>query len=186
MKIKYFLLILTVLSMNVFAAEEKKEKADDGKRYYSEEEFHKELVKEVELRLQKIKSGKIVDFSKELLEKEHQLKVKELELKKKEEEFENSKKDFQAQIKEFHGKQQNFLACIDEIDTKEEKRIQHMVDVVSGMKPDSAAQVLSVQDSKISVKILGLLDPAKVSKIFNKMDKEISARLQKQFMTMKK
>ena len=61
-----------------------------------------------------------------------------------------------------------------------------MVDVISGMRPQSAADVLSVQDVDISVKILGDLPPEKVSKIFNSMDKEISARLQKQFMSMKK
>jgi flagellar motility protein MotE (MotC chaperone) len=61
-----------------------------------------------------------------------------------------------------------------------------MVDVVSGMRPQNAADILSVQDVEIAVKILGKLEPTKVSKIFNSMDKEISARLQKQYMNMKK
>ena len=58
--------------------------------------------------------------------------------------------------------------------------------MLSGMKPDAAAQVLSVQDPLIAVKMISKLDSAKVSKIFNKMDKEVSARLQKQFLTMQK
>ena len=61
-----------------------------------------------------------------------------------------------------------------------------MVDVISAMRPQNAADVLSVQDADISVQILEKLDPTKISKIFNSMDKEISARLQKQFMNMKK
>ena len=61
-----------------------------------------------------------------------------------------------------------------------------VVEVISGMRPQNAADLLSVQESDLAVKILGQLDPAKVSKIFNLMDKEISAKLQKQFMTMKK
>ena len=35
-------------------------------------------------------------------------------------------------------------------------------------------------------KIIERIDPQKASKIFNLMDKEVSARLQKQYMYMKK
>jgi flagellar motility protein MotE (MotC chaperone) len=61
-----------------------------------------------------------------------------------------------------------------------------MVEVISGMKPQSAADVLAVQDPDLSVRILGQLEAQKASKIFNLMDKEVSARLQKQFLQMKK
>ena len=61
-----------------------------------------------------------------------------------------------------------------------------MVEIISGMKPVMAGNVLSVQDSDIAVKILSELPAMKISKIFNSMDKEISARLQKQYMNMKK
>ena len=54
------------------------------------------------------------------------------------------------------------------------------------MKPDKAASVLSVQDSEIAVQILQMIDPKKASKIFNFMDKEVSAKLQKQYLQMKK
>jgi flagellar motility protein MotE (MotC chaperone) len=54
------------------------------------------------------------------------------------------------------------------------------------MKPQKAAELLSVQDSDISVKILELIKPERASKIFNLMDKEVSARLQKQYLNMAK
>ena len=54
------------------------------------------------------------------------------------------------------------------------------------MRAAKAAEILSVQESDLTVQILGKLPPEKVSKIFNLMEKEVSARLQKQFMSMKK
>ena len=57
---------------------------------------------------------------------------------------------------------------------------------MSGMKPANAAELLSVQDSTISVQIISKLDPERVSKIFNLMDKAVSARLQKSYINMKK
>jgi flagellar motility protein MotE (MotC chaperone) len=54
------------------------------------------------------------------------------------------------------------------------------------MKPDKAAEVLSVQESDIAVRILQAIDSKKASKIFNFMDKEISAKLQRQYLLMKK
>ena len=53
-------------------------------------------------------------------------------------------------------------------------------------KQAPSLQVLSTQDADISVKILEKIDPTKASKIFNLMDKEVSARLQKQYLNMQK
>ena len=46
--------------------------------------------------------------------------------------------------------------------------------------------MLAVQDPVLSVQLLGMLDSAQVSKIFNQMDKTISAKLQKMYLEMKK
>ncbi len=54
------------------------------------------------------------------------------------------------------------------------------------MRPEKASQLLSVQGAEISVQILSEIDEKKASKIFNLMDKEISARLQKQYLDMKR
>lgn len=160
--------------------------AGPEKRLYTEEEFKKAVMTEAEKLMKKAGSGHLVDFSKELLEKEEALKVKELNLQKKEEQLKVSTVDFSKKLVEFLDAQKKFLGCVDSQNEKSEKRVSQMVDVIAGMKPQSAADVLSVQDPDLSVRILGMLDAQKASKIFNLMDKEVSAKLQKQFMQMKK
>lgn len=162
------------------------EQGSTTKRTYTEEEFKKAVMLETEKIMKKAGSGNIVDFSKELLEKEEAIKVKELNLLKEQEQLKINISDFQKKVIEFQESQKNFLGCIDSQNEKVEKRITQMVEVVAGMKPQSAADVLSVQDPDLSVRILGELDSQKASKIFNLMDKEVSARLQKQFLQMKK
>lgn len=189
-KIIFSFLLLLLFSGAALAQAKKTKDAPKAEakvaKTYTEEEFHKELVKAVAEKLKKVGNAKIVDFSTELLERERQLDVKEQDIQKREDTLSKMNEDFATQIKEFGKKQNDFLSCLDGIEEKEKTRLTHMVDVISGMKPANAAEVLSVQEASISVKILGELDPTKVSKIFNLMDKEISARLQKQYLTMKK
>lgn len=175
-----WLVVLLLISFSVFAQEAKKEKT------FTQKEVDEIVKKETDRILVKIGKEGVVEFTNELLKKEKELKVKESDLKIKEEQIELGMGDFQKRVKEFQEKQKRLLACIDEVEEQQTKRIQHMVDTISGMRPQAASQVLSVQDPEIAVKILGMLDSEKTSKIFNFMDKEISARLQKQYMTMKK
>ena len=65
-------------------------------------------------------------------------------------------------------------------------QLERLLAVIERNWPQNAADVLSVQDPDFSVRILGQMESQKVSKIFNLMDKEVSARLQKQFLQMKK
>lgn len=157
-----------------------------AKHTYTEEEFKKAVMDEAQKLMKKAGSGHLVDFSKELLEKEEALKVKELNVQKENEQLKLNMNDFQKKVVEFQDSQKKFLGCVDAQDDKAEKRVNQMVEVIAGMKPQSAADVLSVQDPDLSVRILGQLEAQKASKIFNLMDKEVSARLQKQFLQMKK
>lgn len=150
------------------------------------EEVQKEIKKEVEKKLEKINSDNIIQFSKGLLKKEERLKLFEASLKKKEEVIVNLEIDLNKKIKNFQKKQKKFLGCIDKIVEKEDDRLKKTVAILEGMRAQNAAELLSVQDVSLAVKLLGALDTKKISKIFNVMDKEISARLQKQYMTMKK
>ena len=184
-----FLIILVTVSSSFAAVKlEKKPVVPAGpvKRLYTEEEFKAAVLEEATKMMKKAGSGHLVDFSKELLEKEEGLKVKELSLKKESEELEMNKGDFKKKLVEFQDSQKKFLGCVDEKNAQADKRVTQMVDVISGMKPQNAAEVLTVQDPDLSVRILRELDSAKASKIFNLMDKEVSARLQKQFLQMKK
>ncbi|MCK6596012.1 MAG: hypothetical protein L6Q33_12500 [Bacteriovoracaceae bacterium] len=178
-------LMLGSLSYAVISADSKDVKAPKAKTY-TEEEFKKALQEEVDKTIKKVSGNHMVDFSKELLQKEEAIKVKELEVKKQEDQLKMNMSDFEKRVKEFQVEQKRFIGCVDGQDEKADKRVTQMVEVISGMRPQNAADLLSVQESDLAVKILGQLDPAKVSKIFNLMDKEISAKLQKQFMTMKK
>jgi flagellar motility protein MotE (MotC chaperone) len=158
----------------------------EDKKSYTAEEFNKAVEEKVHLKINKLHSSGSDDFSKELLKKEKALEIKEIELRKREENVNLVIKDFEGKVIDFNQKQEKILGCLTLQDKMKEDRTKHMVEVVSGMKPDNAAQVLSVQDEALAVEILGKLDAAKVSKIFNVMEKEISARLQKMYMTMKK
>lgn len=161
-------------------------KAEAVKRNYTDEEFKKAVMDEAAKLMKKAGSAHLVDFSKELLDKEEVIKNKELELKKQEEELKLSKSDFQKKIAEFEDTQKKFLGCIEGQKDSTDKRVAQMVEVISGMKPQSAADVLAIQDPELAVKILATIEAQKASKIFNLMDKEVSAKLQKQFLQMKK
>lgn len=178
-------LLLTILS-EAHAANAPAKAVAPEKRTYTEDEFKKAVMTEAEKLLKKAGSGHLVDFAKELLEKEEANKVKELNVQKEQEQLKLNMNDFQKKVVEFQDSQKKFLGCIDSQNEKVEKRVTQMVEVIAGMKPQSAADVLSVQDPDLSVRILGQLEAQKASKIFNLMDKEISARLQKQFLQMKK
>lgn len=172
------LLVMTFLFSSVFASE--------AKKIYTQEDFDKALDEALAKTMKKVGRSKLVDFSKELLKKEDELAQREKALKNQQEQIDVNQRELTERIAEFKKYQTNFLSCLDKKDSDENKRVVHMVDVVSNMRPQTAANLLSQQDPSISIKILGELDPVKVSKIFNMMDKEVSARLQKQYMTMKK
>ncbi len=168
------------------AAAKPVEAAKVERRNYSEEEFKKAVLVEVEKTMKRAGSANLIEFSKELMDKEEQLKVKELEIQKGQDQLKLNQVDFQKKVVEFQDSQKKFLGCVDAQNEKAEKRVGQMVEVISGMKPQNAADVLAVQDPDLSVRILAQLDTSKASKIFNLMDKEVSARLQKQFLLMKK
>ncbi|MCO4792444.1 MAG: hypothetical protein KC493_01935 [Bacteriovoracaceae bacterium] len=183
-----FLVLLILSFMSLSHAKNEKTDKEKGsvKRNYTEEEFQKSVLEEVDKYLKKVGNRKLVEFSKELVKKDQSLKLKEMDISKMKQELTHNQNTFKKKIVEFQKKQERFIGCVDQKELDKNKRVTHMVDVISGMRPQNAADVLSVQDSTISVLILEKLDATKVSKIFNTMDKEISARLQKQYMNMKK
>lgn len=183
-KILLLTFILTC-SLNALAKTEAKKEVT-GKKEYTEEEFKTAVLEEATKLMKKAGSAHLVDFSKELMEKEDAIKMKEMGIKKKEEELKMNQEDFKKKLVEFQDEQNKFLGCVEEKKQKSEARLGHMVEIISGMKPQTAADVLTVQEADLAVRILGELESAKASKIFNLMNKEVSARLQKQFLQMKK
>ncbi len=175
---KTFLTLVMMLSMvSAFA---------QVKRTYSEEEFIKKVNEETKKKVDSIKNKSVSELTKELLDKEEKLKLKELELQKLSDSLKVSENDIAKRYSDLSEKQKSFIGCVEKNEDEGKARIGQLVDMVSNMKPQKAAEVLSVQDSEIAVKILQMIDAKKASKIFNFMDKEISAKLQKQYLLMKK
>lgn len=156
------------------------------KKTYTEEDFIKKVNEEVKSKIETIKNKSVSDLTKELLDKEEKLKLKELDLVKQQDAIKVSESDIAKRYTELAEKQKDFLGCVQKINDESRSRITQVVEMISNMKPDKAASVLSVQDSEIAVQILQMIDPKKASKIFNFMDKDISAKLQKQYLQMKK
>lgn len=153
---------------------------------YTEEEFIKKVNEEVKKKVDSIKNSSVSELTKELLDKDEKLKLKELELQKQQDSLKVSEGEIAKRYAELSAKQQHFIGCVEKNEDDSKARIGQVVETISNMKPQKAAEVLSVQDSEIAVKILQMIDAKKASKIFNFMDKEISAKLQKQYLLMKK
>ena len=156
------------------------------KRVYSEEEFIKKVNEEVKKKVDVIKNKSVSDLTKELLDKEEKLRLKELDLEKQQDSLKVSDSDIAKRYAELSAKQKDFIGCVERNSEESKGRIGQLVEMVSNMKPEKAASVLSVQDTEIAVQILQMIDAKKASKIFNFMDKDISAKLQKQYLLMKK
>ena len=155
-------------------------------KIYTESEFKKKLNEEMSKKIFQKKDKAFISFVSELMQREADLEMRENKFKEQKAQLAISMESFEKRIQDHLGKENELIGCLDSVKGQQEQRITRMVEIISGMKPDKAAQVLSIQDQELAIKILGLLDPKLVSKVFNLMDKEISARLQKQFMTMKR
>ncbi len=178
----FSVLLIILLSYPVFSKDEKK---DNVEKNYSPEEFKKKLNEELVKKIARFSPKNLSNLSKELLKKESDIEIKDNGLAAREKQLQFNEKEFEKKVKSFNTRQKKFIACVDKGHKDIDKRITHMVEVISNMKPDKASKVLSVQDTTIAVKILSKLDAKKASKIFNLMDKEISARLQKLYLNMK-
>lgn len=170
------ILAMFVLTTVAYAAEKK----------YSEEEFVKKVNEEVKKKVETIKNKSVSELTKEILDKEEKIKLREMELVKERDALRASESELGKKYADFEAKQKSFIGCVDRNDDESKARVGQLVELVSNMKPQKAAEVLSVQDSEIAVKILQMIDAKKASKIFNFMDKEVSAKLQKQYLQMKK
>jgi flagellar motility protein MotE (MotC chaperone) len=177
---KYLFLSLFMAS-SVFAAP-----AAVPKKMYSEEDFIKKVNEETKKKVDTIKNKSVSDLTKELLDKEEKLKLRELEIQKHEDSLKVSEDELGKKYADFEIRQKAFIGCVDKNEDESKGRVGQLVDMISNMKPQKAAEVLSVQDTEIAVKILQSIEAKKASKIFNFMDKDISAKLQKQYLQMKK
>jgi flagellar motility protein MotE (MotC chaperone) len=178
------LLLVMILFCKTYAADS----AD--KKIYSKTEFkekvQKMVDKKVDAQIKRIKKSSVADLTREILEREKELEKKEGMLQKKVEQLKRGEESLAKKIFDVENQQKKIIGCIENNKTGQARRVKQLVSMISNMKPVKAADVLSVQDSLISVKILEQIDPKRASRIFNLMDKEVSARLQKQYLNMQK
>ncbi|MCY4644739.1 MAG: hypothetical protein OXB88_08995 [Bacteriovoracales bacterium] len=151
----------------------------------SDDNFDKAVMEEVKKKLKRVQVSNLSSFSYDLLKKESDLKKRETILAEKERQFEISSKDFARGVKKFDSRQQKFLGCLDKNEKNRGERMKRLVKIVGGMKAEKAADLLSIQEPELAIQILASLDSSKTSKIFNLMKREISARLQKEYLLMK-
>lgn len=162
------------------------DKPKNDEKIYTQKEFDEKMLLKLKDEIVKFKQKGIVELTQEVVDKEIELQKRENELRKREEDLNVNLKNFNDKIKQFDERQNNFIACVKKQDEDKNARISKMVQVISSMKPDKAAALITAQDPEISVKILSQLESDKTSKIFNLMDKEKSAQLQKQYLDMKR
>jgi flagellar motility protein MotE (MotC chaperone) len=153
---------------------------------YSQEEFVKKVAEEVKKKVDGIKNKSVSELTKEILDKEEQLALRELVLQKQQDSIKVAEDDLAKKYVEFSEKQKAFIGCVEKNAQESKGRITQLVDMISNMKPQKAAEIISVQETDIAVQILQIIDSKKASKIFNFMDKDVSAKLQKQYLLMKK
>lgn len=173
-----FFALLVLTSFTVFAAPDPK--------VYTEKDFIKKVNDEVKKKVDTIKNKSVSDLTKELLDKEEKLRLREIELQKEHDSLKVSEGELAKKYSDFETRQRAFLGCIKNNEEESKARVGQLVETISNMKPQKAAEILSVQDSEIAVRILQMINPKTASKIFNFMDKEVSAKLQKQYLEMKK
>jgi flagellar motility protein MotE (MotC chaperone) len=181
MKALLFIVIMTF----AFAQEQTASKSDDIK-IYSEKDFIEKVNEEVQKKINEIKKKSVAELTRELIEKEKNLKLREHLLGAKQEKLDLATKNFEAKVSKLDEKRRKIIGCMEENERRKAERVNQLVKVISGMKPNKAAELLTVQDESISVRIISQLEAEKASKIFNLMKKETSARLQKKYLNMKK
>lgn len=173
-----FIALLLLSSFSAAAAPDPK--------LYTEKDFIKKVNDEVKKKVDTIKNKSVSELTKELLDKEEKLHLRELELQKESDSLKVSEGELAKKYSDFEVRQRSFIGCIKNNEEESKARVGQLVETISNMKPQKAAEILSVQDSEIAVRILQTINPKTASKIFNFMDKEVSAKLQKQYLEMKK
>jgi flagellar motility protein MotE (MotC chaperone) len=171
------ILLAMIVLFKTHAADEK---------VYTESEMREKVEKMVNTKIDKLKKSSIAELTKEIMKRESDLEQKELAIIAKREQLNRAEETLSKKITNLEDQQKKIIGCIEDNKNGEARRIKQLVSMIANMKPVKAADVLSVQDSLISVKILEQIDPKRASRIFNLMDKEVSARLQKQYLNMQK
>lgn len=105
------------------------------------------------------------------------LRRRQEELQRKEESLQSLEKELDDKLNRLESLEGRIQTMLDEADVLQDKKIKHLVDVYSNMKPKEAAKALEVLEEPVAVKILTGMRGRNAGEILSFVDAEKAARL---------
>jgi len=125
----------------------------------------------------KPKPDKAKPVNQDLAKEIARIKAKEKALAEKEASLKALEAKINAKLKELKQLEASIRKMLEEADVLKNKKIKHLVDVYSNMKPRQAAQVLETLDEKLAVKILAGMRGRKAGEILSYVKPDKAAKL---------
>lgn len=114
---------------------------------------------------------------KELENRERAIAEKEKELTERENAIQVQERILQNKLKRIEEVSKKMAGRLDRFKEESEGKVGKMVTMLENMKPDAAAAYIENVDPFLAVEVMARINVQKAAKIWNKMDKKISARL---------
>ena len=114
---------------------------------------------------------------RELEARERAVSEKEKEIAEREESVQVQERVLQNKLKRIEEVSKQMAGRLDKFKADAEGKVAKVVAMLESMKPDAAAAYVENVDPFLAVEIMARINTQKAAKIWNKMDKKISARL---------
>ena len=118
-----------------------------------------------------------VEGMKELEQRERTISEHEKEIAERERAVLVQEKILQIKLKRIEEVSQKMASRLDKFKEESESKVVKLVTMLETMKPDAAAAYVEQVDPNLAVEVMARINVTKAAKIWNKMDKKISARL---------
>lgn len=114
---------------------------------------------------------------KNLSEEWQALRRRQEDVQHREQTLEALEREIDAKLNRLQDLEQRIQAMLEEADVLKDKKIRHLVDVYSNMKPKEAAKALEVLEEPVAVKILSGMRGRNAGEVLSFVDSEKAARL---------
>ncbi len=115
--------------------------------------------------------------SQNLSEEWQNLRRRQEEIQRREQTLESLERELDAKLNRLQELETRIQTMLEEADVLKDKKIKHLVDVYSNMKPKEAAKALEVLEEPVAVKILSGMRGRNAGEILSFVDSEKAARL---------
>ncbi|HDQ41879.1 MAG TPA: hypothetical protein ENN39_12755 [Desulfonatronum sp.] len=105
------------------------------------------------------------------------LRLRQEEVQRKEQTLQALERELDAKLNRLQELETRIQTMLDDADALKDKKIKHLVDVYSNMKPKEAAKALEVLEEPVAVKILSGMRGRNAGEILSFVDAEKAARL---------